>query len=187
MLLGLTIRDILLIDRLDLEFQPGINVLTGETGAGKSILLDSLGVVLGWRGRADVVREGAEQGEVTAVFDLPANHQVFALLDEAGLRSDDELVMRRVSGRDGRKQGFVNDRRCSGEVLRQISECLVELHGQHDDRGLLNPRGHRALLDDYAALAGQLVVVRHAWRSLAQARSQLAERQAYLTKQAENH
>ena len=112
MLRGLTIRDILLIDRLDLEFQPGLNVLTGETGAGKSILLDSLGVVLGWRGRADVVREGAEQGEVTAVFDLPANHQVFALLDEAGLRSDDELVMRRVSGRDGRKQGFVNDRRC---------------------------------------------------------------------------
>ena len=187
MLRGLTIRDILLIDRLDLEFQPGLNVLTGETGAGKSILLDSLGVVLGWRGRADVVREGAEQGEVTAVFDLQANHPVFALLDEAGLRSDDELVMRRVSGRDGRKQGFVNDRRCSGEVLRQISECLVELHGQHDDRGLLNPRGHRALLDDYAALAGQLVVVRHAWRSLAQARSQLAERQAYLTKQAENH
>ena len=187
MLRGLTIRDILLIDRLELEFQPGLNVLTGETGAGKSILLDSLGVVLGWRGRADVVREGAEQGEVTAVFDLPPNHQVFTLLDEAGLRSDDDLVLRRVSGRDGRKQGFVNDRRCSGEVLRQISECLVELHGQHDDRGLLNPRGHRALLDDYAALTDQLGVVRQTWRGLSQAQTQLAERQAYLAKQAENH
>jgi len=186
MLRGLTIRDILLIDRLELVFQPGLTVLTGETGAGKSILLDSLGVVLGWRGRADVVREGADQGEVTAEFDLPDGHPVFAVLDETGLRSGDELVMRRVSARDGRKQGFVNDRRCSTEVLRRISDLLVELHGQHDDRGLLNPRGHRALLDDFAALSGDLAATRAAWRALAQSRATLAARQAELARTAQD-
>lgn len=186
MLRGLTIRDILLIDQLELDFKPGLNVLTGETGAGKSILLDSLGVVLGWRGRADVVRAGADQGEVTADFDLPDGHPVFEVLDQAGLRSDNELVLRRVSSKDGRKQGYVNDRRCSGEVLRQISDLLVELHGQHDDRGLLNPRGHRALLDDYAALTDQRADVALAWRKLADARSALADLQARLQKQAED-
>jgi len=165
MLRGLSIRDILLIDQLDLTFQPGLNVLTGETGAGKSILLDSLGLVLGWRGRGDVVRAGAVQGEVIADFDLPADHPVFALLDQAGLRADRDLVLRRTSTGDGRKQGYVNDRRCSGEMLRQISETLVELHGQHDDRGLLNPRGHRALLDDFGRLCEPLAATRAAWRA----------------------
>ncbi|MBU3030450.1 DNA repair protein RecN [Paracoccus marinaquae] len=153
MLRSLTIRDMLLIDRLELSFGPGLNVLTGETGAGKSILLDCLGFVLGWRGRADLVRQGAGQGEVTAVFDLPADHPARAVLADAGIGiEDDELILRRVNGGDGRKTGFVNDRRVSGEVLRQLSAALVELHGQHDDRGLLNPRGHRALLDAFGAL-----------------------------------
>ncbi len=186
MLRGLTIRDILLIERLDLDFQAGLNVLTGETGAGKSILLDSLGVVLGWRGRGDVVREGAEQGEVTAEFTLPQDHPVFAVLDQAGLRSDDDLVLRRTSNRDGRKQGYVNDRRCSTEILRQISDHLVELHGQHDDRGLLNARGHRALLDEFGALAATVATCRTAWRDWSDARAELEMRQAYLAKQAEN-
>ena len=150
MLRALDIRDILIIDRLRLEFRPGLNVLTGETGAGKSILLDALGLVLGWRGRADVVRQGAAQGEVEAVFDLPP--ALRPVLDEAGLPAEDELVLRRVVGADGRKTGYVNDRRAGAEVLRTLGEGLLELHGQHDDRGLLNPRGHRLLLDAFAGL-----------------------------------
>ncbi|WP_413863918.1 AAA family ATPase, partial [Albidovulum sp.] len=150
MLRSLDIRDMLIIDRLELRFRPGLNVLTGETGAGKSILLDCLGFVLGWRGRAEVVRAGAETGEVTAVFDLPEGHPARAVLAEAGLPGGDELILRRVSGADGRKTAFVNDRRAGAEVLRALSDTLVELHGQQDDRGLLNPRGHRALLDAFA-------------------------------------
>ncbi len=163
MLRSLDIRDMLIIDRLELGFQPGLNVLTGETGAGKSILLDSLGFVLGWRGRAELVRSGAEQGEVTAVFDLPDGHAAHAVLEEAGLPAADELILRRINTADGRKTAWVNDRRCSGEVLRSLSETLVELHGQHDDRGLLNPRGHRTLLDEYGALAPLRSDVRAAW------------------------
>lgn len=175
MLRGLDIRDMLIIDRLELEFQPGLNVLTGETGAGKSILLDSLGFVLGWRGRAELVREGAEQGEVTAWFDLPPGHPAFAVLDEAGLASEGELVLRRINRSDGRKTAWINDRRASGEVLRQVSETLVELHGQHDDRGLLNPRGHRVLLDEFASAAAVQRKCGVAWRAL---RAALAARAA---------
>lgn len=169
MLRGLEIRDILIIDHLDLAFQPGLNVLTGETGAGKSILLDSLGFVLGWRGRADLVRRGAAQGEVTAWFDLSPDHPARAVLDEAGLPVDDELVLRRVNTTEGRKTAWVNDRRVSGEVLRQLSAVLVELHGQHDDRGLLDPRGHRDLLDQFAANAARLAAVRSTWDAVRRA------------------
>ena len=160
----------LIIDRLELAFQPGLNVLTGETGAGKSILLDSLGFVLGWRGRADLVRSGAAQGEVAAVFDLPQGHAAHAVLEEAGLPGGDELILRRVNTAEGRKTAWVNDRRCTGEVLRALSETLVELHGQHDDRGLLNPRGHRAMLDAFAGADGVLRVTRKAWGQMAEAR-----------------
>ncbi len=171
MLRHLDIRDILIIDRLALEFQPGLNVLTGETGAGKSILLDSLGFVLGWRGRAELVRQGAGQGEVTAVFDLPTGHPAAAILDEAGIAHEGELILRRVNTRDGRKTAWINDRRASGEVLRRVSDTLVELHGQHDDRGLLNPRGHRDLLDSYGA--HDLGKTRAAWRDLKEAQKAL--------------
>jgi DNA repair protein RecN (Recombination protein N) len=170
MLRGLDIRDMLIIDRLELAFQPGLNVLTGETGAGKSILLDSLGFVLGWRGRAELVRQGADQGEVTAWFDLPAGHPAHDVLRDAGIAAEDELILRRINARDGRKTAFVNDRRVSGEVLRALSDTLVELHGQHDDRGLLNPRGHRQMLDAFAGLDAELAVCAAAWRGLAQAR-----------------
>lgn len=163
MLRGLDISDILIIDRLELAFLPGLNVLTGETGAGKSILLDSLGFVLGWRGRAELVRQGADQGEVTAWFDLSHDHPARGILRDAGLPEGDELILRRINTRDGRKTAWVNDRRCSGDVLRQLSETLVELHGQHDDRGLLNPRGHRAILDDFAGLEVLKARVRRAW------------------------
>jgi DNA repair protein RecN (Recombination protein N) len=180
MLRALDIRDVLIIDRLDLAFQPGLNVLTGETGAGKSILLDALGFVLGWRGRAELVRSGADQGEVTAVFDLPDGHAARAVLDAAGIAAADELILRRVNAADGRKTAWVNDRRVSGEVLRDLSETLVELHGQHDDRGLLNPRGHRALLDAFAGL--DLAPLRAAWRAQTQARAALAAAEAALAR-----
>ncbi|MGB3148792.1 MAG: AAA family ATPase, partial [Paracoccaceae bacterium] len=176
MLRSLEIRDMLIIDHLALEFQPGLNVLTGETGAGKSILLDSLGFVLGWRGRADLVRQGAAMGEVTAVFDVPADHPACRLLEEAGLPGGAELVLRRTTTADGRKTAYVNDRRATGELLRDLGDLLVELHGQHDDRGLLNPRGHRQLLDAYAG--ADLAPCRRAWADLQRAEAALATARA---------
>ena len=182
MLRALEIRDVLIIDRLSLELGPGLNVLTGETGAGKSILLDALGFVLGWRGRAELVRQGAAQGEVTAVFDLPAVHAARDVLADAGIDAEDELILRRVNSADGRKTAWINDRRVSGEVLRDLSDHLVELHGQHDDRGLLNPRGHRALLDAFAGL--DLSALRSAWAVQRTARLALAEAEAMLARAA---
>ncbi|MEL6618580.1 MAG: DNA repair protein RecN [Pseudomonadota bacterium] len=180
MLRGLDISDMLIIDRLELAFQPGLNVLTGETGAGKSILLDALGFVLGWRGRAELVRKGADQGEVVAWFDLPPDHPAHAVLDEAGLppATDGELILRRVNTADGRKTAWVNDRRCSGEALRGLSDTLIELHGQHDDRGLINPRGHRDILDAFAGNDALRTKCRAAWRTAAAARRALAEAEA---------
>jgi DNA repair protein RecN (Recombination protein N) len=149
MLRHLDIRDMLLIERLTLEFQPGLNVLTGETGAGKSILLDCLGFVLGWRGRAELVRQGAAEGEVTAAFDLPEGHAARGVLADAGLPAGGELILRRTNSPDGRKTAYVNDRRSSGEVLRALADTLVELHGQHDDRGLLDPRGQVIFIESF--------------------------------------
>lgn len=180
MLRSLDIRDILIIDRLELAFQSGLNVLTGETGAGKSILLDSLGFVLGWRGRAELVRSGATQGEVTAVFELPDTHAACAVLEDAGIPFEGELILRRVNAAEGRKTAWVNDRRVSGEVLRALSATLVELHGQFDDRGLLNPRGHMAMLDEFANLSNSLSSVRKQWRHVAQARKTLEQAEADL-------
>ncbi|WP_282168817.1 DNA repair protein RecN [Ruegeria atlantica] len=180
MLRALDIRDMLIIDRLELTFQPGLNALTGETGAGKSILLDSLGFVLGWRGRAELVRQGAAQGEVVAEFELNEDHPAHAILAEAGLPGGEELILRRVNTAEGRKTAWVNDRRCSGEVLRALSETLIELHGQHDDRGLLNPRGHRTMLDDYAGAEPQLAKVRSAWSEMSRARKALAQTESTL-------
>jgi len=183
MLRSLEIRDMLIIDRLELAFQPGLNVLTGETGAGKSILLESLGFVLGWRGRAELVRQGASQGEVTAVFELPPGHGAFQVLDDAGLALEEtgsELILRRVNTAEGRKTAWVNDRRCSGDVLRRLSATLVELHGQQDDGGLLNPRGHRAMLDAFAGLDRQRAQTRAAWAELTAAGNKLDALQAAL-------
>ena len=178
MLRALEIRDMLIIDHLELAFQPGLNVLTGETGAGKSILLDSLGFVLGWRGRAELVRQGAERGEVTAVFEPPKGHAAFDVLSEAGFEAEDEIILRRINHPDGRKQAYINDRRASGDLLRALSDTLVELHGQHDDRGLLNPRGHRMLLDAFAKL--DLSKLRKLWRDMAAARKALETAEAAL-------
>ena len=180
MLRSLEIRDLLIIDRLELEFQPGLNVLTGETGAGKSILLDALGFVLGWRGRAELVRAGAEQGEVLAEFELPHDHPAHSVLDEAGLPGGNELILRRVNRKDGRKTAWVNDRRCSGDVLRALSETLIELHGQHDDRGLLDPRGHRDMLDAFGNYEALQENVRAAWRNMSAQRKALLRAEAAL-------
>lgn len=186
MLRTLDIRDLLIIDHLELQFQPGLNVLTGETGAGKSILLDSLGFVLGWRGRADLVRQGASQGEVVAEFDLPPDHPARAVLAAAGLPVEDDLILRRVNTAEGRKTAWINDRRASGETLRALSDTLIELHGQHDDRGLLNPGGHRALLDAYAGHTDLMASARAAWKARQAARSALeAKRAALAAVQAE--
>lgn len=180
MLTALEIRDILLIDRLDLAFKPGLNVLTGETGAGKSILLDALGLALGWKGRADLVRAGAAQGEVTAVFDLAPDHPAREVLVEAGIEAEGELILRRVTSADGRRTAWANDRRVSAEVLRNLGATLVELQGQQDDGGLLNARGHRALLDAFGGLdtAGCCAL----WRDRARAMADLAEAETALAR-----
>ena len=175
MLRALEIRDMLIIDRLELELRQGLNVLTGETGAGKSILLDSLGFVLGWRGRAELVRQGADQGEVVAVFELPEDHPAQAILKDAGLPGGEELILRRINTADGRKTAWINDRRASGEVLRALSDVLIELHGQHDDRGLLNPRGHRALLDAFGGYEAKRNAVKAAWTAMSDARKSLQQ------------
>jgi DNA repair protein RecN (Recombination protein N) len=186
MLRSLSIRDMLLVDRLDLGFRPGLNVLTGETGAGKSILLDCLGFVLGWRGRADVIRQGAARGEVEAVFDLAPDHPARAVLAEAGIEIDAgpdvpaDLILRRQGTPDGRRTAWVNDRRVSAETLRALGEVLVELHGQHDDRGLLNPRGHRAILDTFAGSEGLVAQARAAWAATAEAARALEQTEARL-------
>jgi len=166
MLRGLFITNMLLIERLELNFQPGLNVLTGETGAGKSILLDSLGFVLGWRGRASLVRDGADSGEVIAYFDIKNYSSVRKILLSAGIPDTEELILRRTVNLDGRKTAYVNDKRCSGEILKQLSDVLLELHGQHDDRGLLNPRSHINLLDNFGDI--NISKLRSLWKSYKQ-------------------
>lgn len=185
MLLSLEIRDILIIDRLEIAFQPGLNVLTGETGAGKSILLDALGAVLGWRGRGDLVRQGADRGEVTAVFHLTQGHGAEAVLAEADIPLEDgELIVTRSQTAEGRKTARVNDKTVSAGTLRALGETLVELHGQHDDRGLLDPKEHRRLLDAFADLSGPLETVRAAWSAKAQASKAVAAAEAALAEVA---
>ncbi len=175
MLLHLSVRNILLIEQVDLAFGPGLNVLTGETGAGKSILLDSLGFVLGWRGRAELVRKGAEFGEVIAQFELAENHPATKILEQAGLPFEGELILRRINNPDGRKRAFLNDRPCSADVLRSLSSSLVEIHGQHDDRGLLDPKGHRDLLDSYAENTSALEITGKTCKIFRAAQKQLSD------------
>lgn len=186
MLQTLSIHNILLIEALDLEFKSGLNVLTGETGAGKSILLDSLGFVLGWRGRADIVRADADSGEVSASFALSPDHPVRSILANAGLPDEDTLILRRINTKDGRKRAFVNDRPCSGELLRQLSDHLVEIHGQHDDKGLLDPKGHIGLLDAFADTDSLLTLVAKAWKEYATARRSLEDAKAELEENAKD-
>jgi DNA repair protein RecN (Recombination protein N) len=168
MLISLAIRDVVLIEALDLHFGQGLGVLTGETGAGKSILLDALGLALGARGDAGLVRQGATQAVVTATFDTPhASGPIATLLGENGFDVDpgEPLMIRRIVKADGGSRAFVNDQPASAGLLRELATYLVEIHGQHDDRGLLNPRGHRALLDAFGRIdAGATATTYKAWR-----------------------
>ncbi|MGZ8998048.1 MAG: DNA repair protein RecN [Allosphingosinicella sp.] len=178
MLTGISIRDVVLIDTLDLEFGPGLGVLTGETGAGKSILLDALGLALGARADSALVRSGRPQASVSVTFDLDEDHGGQALLRDNGLAGEpgEPLVIRRVVRADGGSRAFVNDQPTSAGLLRELGALLVEIHGQHDDRGLLNPRGHRALLDASSGIDVQPIAA--AWQALSQKEEQLAKARA---------
>jgi DNA repair protein RecN (Recombination protein N) len=163
MLTRLSIRDIVLIDRLDIDFAEGLAVLTGETGAGKSILLDAFALALGARGDVALVRNGAEQGQVTAAFELPRDHPVRALAADNGIQADDELILRRAQFADGRTRAFVNDQPVSVQALRTLGSALVEIHGQHDDRALVDAATHRRLLDAFGDLDGEAEAVAQLW------------------------
>ena len=156
MLTQLAIRDVVLVDRLELEFEPGLCALTGETGAGKSILLDALGLALGMRADSGLVRAGQDAASVSAEIALGAASPLRELLDEQGilLEPGEPLVVRRTLKADGGSRAFVGGTAVSASVLREIGAQTVEIHGQHDDRGLLNPRGHRALLDSFGRIDG---------------------------------
>ncbi len=154
MLSSLSIRDVVLIERLDLTFEAGLTVLTGETGAGKSILLDSLGLALGARSEAGLVRNGAEQASVAAVFSPPSNHPALALLAEQGIEADGEIVLRRVVAKDGRSRAFANDQPVGAALLKRVGALLVEVQGQNDQMGLADPAFHAGLLDAYGVKDG---------------------------------
>jgi DNA repair protein RecN (Recombination protein N) len=178
MLTALSIRDVVLIERLDLDFGPGLTVLTGETGAGKSILLDSLGLALGARADIGLIRAGAEQAIVTASFSPPPGHPIAALLAEQGLDIEDEIVLRRVLGRDGRSRAFLNDQPVGVALLRRAGALLVEVQGQHEQMGLADPVGHAALLDAFGVAAKLRDAVTATWRDWRGARQALQAAQA---------
>ena len=163
MLAALSIRDIVLIERLEIDFTRGLTVLTGETGAGKSILLDSLALALGGRGDAGLVRHGAPQGQVTAVFDVAADHPARRILADNDIDPSGDLIVRRIQTADGRTRAFLNDNPVSATLLRDVGEKLVEIHGQHDDRALTDEREHRRLLDAFGALEPTVAAVGAAW------------------------
>ncbi|MEZ5780819.1 MAG: DNA repair protein RecN [Rhizobiaceae bacterium] len=178
MLFQLSIRDIVLIERLDLEFSSGLSVLTGETGAGKSILLDALSLALGARGDASLVRHGATQGQVTAVFDVPGNHPARAILAENAIDDDGDILLRRVQTADGRTRVFINDQPASVALMRDVGRALVEIHGQHDDRALVDAAAHRELLDAFGGHLGTVSGVGRAWRMWREAETELARHRA---------
>ncbi|MCJ8238790.1 DNA repair protein RecN [Peteryoungia algae] len=164
MLVQLSIRDIVLIERLDLAFETGLSVLTGETGAGKSILLDSLSLALGGRGDGSLVRHGEDKGQVTAVFDVDNSHPARTLLKGNGVDDDGDLIFRRVQSADGRTRAYINDQPVSVQLMRQIGQVLVEIHGQHDDRALIDTNAHRMLLDAFAGLTDEAVDLGESYR-----------------------
>ncbi|MEL7467215.1 MAG: DNA repair protein RecN [Pseudomonadota bacterium] len=185
MLRSLSIRNIVLIETLDLSFGPGLNVMTGETGAGKSILMDALGYALGMKVRRDLLRAGSSEGSVAAEFEIARDHPVNTVLDGAGLDpADGELILRRTASADGRARAFANDQRISSKILSEIGDLLIEVHGQHDDRGLLNPRGHRGLLDAFAGLETATDEIRRLWNAWQALRRELDQAQLALEQSA---
>jgi len=178
MLSRLSIRDIVLIDRLDIDFGSGLAALTGETGAGKSILLDAFALALGARGDTALVRAGAEHGQVTAAFELAADHPARRILVDNELDGDDALIVRRVQFADGRTRAFVNDQPVTVQVLRALGTALVEIHGQHDERAFVDAATHRALLDAYAGLERDAAAVARLWDERRAREAAVAEHRA---------
>ncbi|MEW6644010.1 MAG: DNA repair protein RecN [Pseudomonadota bacterium] len=184
MLARLSIRDIVLIERLDIDFARGLAVLTGETGAGKSILLDAFALALGGRGDAGLVRQGVEQGQVTAVFDVPKGHPAAKILSENGLDDSGEMILRRVQLADGRTRAFLNDQAISVQTLKAVGAALVEIHGQHDERALVDAATHRRLLDAFAGLDKEVAALEALWTARRTARTALEEHRAGMERAA---
>ena len=178
MLRQLAIHNVVLVDRLELEFERGLGVLTGETGAGKSILLDALGLALGARADTGLVRAGADQAAVSAEFELPAGHPAHALLAEQEITTEpgEPLIVRRTLKSDGGSRAFVGAASVPAGLIRELGALAIEVHGQHDDRGLLNPKGHRALLDAFGKL--DTGPVERAWTELTRIEAELAQARA---------
>src|SRR4029079_9788370 len=189
MLARLSIRDIVLIERLEREFSRGLAVLTGETGAGKSILLDAFALALGGRGDAGLVRQGAEQGQVTAVFDVPKGHPASAILSANGLEDTSaenscEMILRRVQLADGRTRAFINDQAISVQTLKAVGSALVEIHGQHDERALVDASTHRRLLDAFAGLENDSAGLEQLWEARRAAHATLNAHRAAMERAA---
>lgn len=178
MLNALSVRNIVLIDQLDLALDNGMTVLTGETGAGKSILLDALTLALGGRGDASLVRQGQESGQVVAMVQLPPSHPARALLRDNAIADDEEVILRRVQFADGRTRAFINDQPVSASLLQKIGTQIIEIHGQHDDRALVDVATHRAALDAFGELAAPAAAVREAWADLVEIQQAVKEQQA---------
>ena len=178
MLVELAIRDIVLIDRLSLGFTGGMSVLTGETGAGKSILLDAFALALGARGDGSLVRHGEAQGQVTAVFSVTNDHPALALLRQHDISHDGDIILRRIQMADGRTRALVNDQAVSVQVLKSLGETLVEIHGQHDDRALADPARHRDLLDEFGQNQSLVATVQRAAAVWSKARAALETHEA---------
>lgn len=180
MLIQLHIKNIVLIEDLKIDFSSGFSVLTGETGAGKSILLDALSLAVGSRGDGGLVRQGCEQGQVIAVFSLPSNHMVWQVLKDSGFEVEDfELIIRRIQTKDGRSRIFINEQASNVSFLRQIGNLLVEFHGQHSDRYLLDTNTHLAILDNFADLGAKLDSVQAAWHAVSSLRRELSQQEAH--------
>ena len=189
MLARLSIRDIVLIERLDIEFSRGLAVLTGETGAGKSILLDAFALALGGRGDSGLVRHGAEQGQVTATFDIPKGHPAARILaanglDDASVQDSCEMILRRVQLADGRTRAFINDQSISVQTLKAVGAALVEIHGQHDERALVDASTHRQLLDAFAGLEKEVTALETLWEARRTANHALDEHRASMERAA---
>ncbi len=182
MLAGLTIKNVVLIDHLAIQFDKGLCALTGETGAGKSILLDSLGLALGARSESGLVRKDCDSANVSAEFDLPVSHPVFSFLKEQGIDEGNPLVLRRSVAADGKSRAFINDHPVSVSLLKQTGEMLVEIHGQFDTQTLLNPRVHRGLLDEYADVAKEAASLSALWNGWRAAQSALEEKKASMAR-----
>ncbi|MBE7732249.1 DNA repair protein RecN [Devosia faecipullorum] len=178
MLNALSVRNIVLIDQLDLALDAGMTVLTGETGAGKSILLDALALALGGRGDAALVRQGQESGQVVAVLELAAQHPARALLRDNAIADDEDVILRRVQFADGRTRAFINDQPVSASLLQKVGSQIIEIHGQHDDRALVDAATHRAALDAFGELSAEVAAVRESWALLVEAQQAVEEQKA---------